>query len=72
MRISYVLDSKGQTVQYAVLQYLFEDGHEVPVILPPHGNAKKDVTPYQHTQKNTLSKMKDISGKPKSDFLSIQ
>ena len=65
-RISYVVDSKGQTVQYAVVQYLFEDGCEVPVILPPHGNAKIDTTPYRHTQKSTLSKMKDTSGKPKS------
>ena len=62
----YVLDSKGQTVQYAVLQYLFEDGHEIPVILPPCGNAKMDMTPYRRAQKSTLSIMKDISGKLKS------
>ena len=39
-RISYVLDSSNQVVRYAVMQYLFEGGVEVPVILPPHGNAK--------------------------------
>ena len=48
------------------MQYLFEGGHEVSVILPPHGNAKIDATPYRRTQKSTLSKMKDTSGKPKS------
>ena len=65
-RISYVIDSKGQTVQYAVVQYLFEDGHEIPVTLPPHDNAKIDATPYRRTQKSTLSKIKDTSGKAKS------
>lgn len=39
---------------------------DVPVILPPHGNAKIDTTPYQRTQKSTLSKIKDTSEKPKS------
>ena len=53
-------------MQYAVVQYLFEEGCEIPVILPPHGNAKLDMTPYRRTQKSTLSKMKDTSGKPKS------
>ena len=45
---------------------MFEDGHEVPVVLPPHGNTKIDATPYQRTEKSTLSKIKDTSGKPKS------
>ena len=35
-------------VQYAVVQYLFEDGVEVP-ILPPHGNSKQQ-QPYHRTQ----------------------
>ena len=65
-RISYVLDACGQTVQYTIVQYVFEGGEEVPVIKPPHGNAKKDSTSYRHTQKSTLSRMKDVAGKPKS------
>ena len=65
-RISYVLDACGQTVQFAVVQYVFEGGEEVPVIVPPHGNAKRDSTSYRRTQKSTLSKMKEIAGKPKS------
>ena len=65
-RISYVVDSRGQIVQYAVVQYLFEYGREVPVILLPHGNAKHDNTPYRRTQTSTLSMMKNTTGKPKS------
>ena len=65
-RISYVLDTCGQTIQYAVVQYVFEGGEEVPVIIPPHGNAKKDSTSYRCTQKSTLSKIKEMAGKPKS------
>ena len=42
-RISYVLDSSNQ-----VVQYLFE----VPVILPPYGNAKRSSTSYCRTQSN--------------------
>ena len=38
--ICYVIDSTGHKVQYAVVQYLFEDGVEVPIVLPPHGNSK--------------------------------
>ena len=55
-RISYVIDCNGQTVQYAVVQYLFDGGEEVPVILPPHGNAKKDTSSYRRMQKSTLLK----------------
>ena len=65
-RISYVLNACGQTIQYAVVQYVFEGGEEVPVIIPPHGNAKKDSTSYRRTQKSTLSKIKEMTGKPKS------
>ena len=36
-RISYVIDGSGQTIQYAVVQYLFDGGKEVPVVLPPSG-----------------------------------
>ena len=62
-RISYVIDCNGQRVQYAVVQYLFDGGHKVPVILPPHGNAKKDTSSYRRTQKGTLSQMKEASEK---------
>ena len=64
-RIAYALDSSGQLVKYAVVQYLFEDGVEIPVVTPPHGNCKNKSTPYCHTQKNTLLKIKDEKGKPK-------
>lgn len=65
-RICYVLDAHGQTIQYAVVQYIFEGGEEVPVIIPPHGNAKKDSTAYRRTQKSTLSRIKEMAGKPKN------
>lgn len=65
-RISYVLDHEGQKVQYAVVQYLFEGGNEVPVVIPPHGNSKKEKSSYRRTQKSTLSKVKKMSGTPKS------
>ena len=48
-----------------VVQYLFDEGVEVPVILPPLGNAKKQVTPYCRTQKTTFDKLKRTVGKPK-------
>ena len=64
-RISYIIDSDGKIILYAVVQYLFEGGCEVPVTLPPHGNAKKTVTSYHRTQKSTLLQMKEMSGKPK-------
>jgi len=51
-RISYVIDSDGKTVQYTVVQYLFKKGVDVPVITPPHGNAKRDISSYQRTQKS--------------------
>jgi len=44
-RIAYTLDSSDQVVKYAVVQYLFEDGIEIPVILPPHGNCKTNQLP---------------------------
>ena len=34
-QISYVINSNGKTVQYAVMQYMFENGTDVPVITPP-------------------------------------
>ena len=46
-RISYVIDSSEQTVQYAVVQYLFDGGKEVLVVLLPHGNAKYTTTQYR-------------------------
>ena len=65
-RISYVLDHDGQKVQYAVVQYLFEGGNEIPVIIPPHGNTKKEKASYRRTQKSTLSRIKQIPAKPKN------
>ena len=62
-RISYVIDGSGQTIQYAVVQYLFDGGKEVPVVLPPHGNAKKDRSSYYRTQKSTLAKIKETAGR---------
>ena len=64
-RISYVLDSHNQIVKFMVIQYLFDVGVQVPVILFPHGNSTKQVSPYHHTQKMTLDKLKNIVGKPK-------
>ena len=58
-RISYALDSSKQVVRYAVVQYLFEDGKEIPVVLPPHGNAKKSSTSHRRTQASTLQKIKN-------------
>lgn len=45
--ISYVIDSSEQIVQYAVVQYLFDGGKEVPVVFLPHGNAKNTTTLYR-------------------------
>ena len=64
-RISYVIDSGGKIVQFAVLQYLFENRTEVPVVIPPDGNAKKDLSRYQRTQRSILSTIKEMPGKPK-------
>ena len=60
-RISYVLGSCGHMVKFVVIQYQFDYRVEVPVVLPPHGNAKKQVTPYCRTQKATLDKLKQRS-----------
>ena len=62
--ISYVIDSEEQIVQYSIVQYLFEGGKEVPVVLLPHGNTKRAATIYCQTQKSTLSRIKEVSGKP--------
>ena len=64
-RISYSIDENNQTIQYAVMQYIFEDGNEIPIVLPPHGNAKQTASSnsYHRTQKSTLVQTK---GKPKS------
>ena len=43
-RIAHVVDYRGQVVQYAVVQYLFDGGVEMPVTLPPHGNSKPSST----------------------------
>ena len=64
-RISYVYDSTGQLVAYAVMQYLFDGGVDIPVTVLPHGNAKKRVSAYRRTQKTTLEKVKQRGGKPK-------
>ena len=47
------------------MQYLFDKGIEVPIVLPPHGNAKHQVVPYHRTQKSTIEKLKQTGGKPK-------
>lgn len=47
------------------LQYLFEGGVEMPVILPPHGNTK-ETTSYCRTQPSILNKLKDEHGNPKA------
>ena len=60
-----MLDSSSQLVTYAVVQYLFDKGIEVPIVLPPHGNAKHQVVPYHRTQKSTIEKLKQTGGKPK-------
>lgn len=60
-----MIDCDGNIVQFAVMQYLFEHGIEVPVVIPPHDNAKKDICKYQRTQKSTLSRIKGMPKKPK-------
>ena len=50
---------------YAVVQYLFDKGIEVPIVLLPHGNAKHQVVPYHCTQKSTIEKLKQTGEKPK-------
>ena len=70
-RISYVLDSCSQLVTYAVVQYLFDEGTEVPIVMPPHGNAKNQVNPYHRTQKSTIDKLKQRAGKPKMVVASV-
>jgi len=30
---TYLIDNNNQTVQYMVVQYFFEDGNEIPVVL---------------------------------------
>ena len=57
-------------MQYTVVQYLFDDGVEVPVVLPPHGNSKGAST-YHRTQPSTLKKIKDEHGKPKAVISNI-
>ena len=47
------------------MQYLFEDGNEFPVILPPHGNAKRSSTSHRRTQSSTLRMIKESKAKPK-------
>ena len=53
------------------MQYLFEGGNEVPVVIPPHGNAKTNTSSYCRTQKSTIAKIKNSSGKPKSIVSSV-
>ena len=44
-RISYVIDDEGKTVQYPVVQYLFSNGNEIPVVLLPHGMLREFQVP---------------------------
>ena len=51
-RISYLIDSSNQTIQYAVIQYIFDNGVEANVVLPPHGNSNTATSSsYHRTQK---------------------
>ena len=61
--ISYVMDCSNQVVCYAVVQYIFEDGNEVPMILPLHGNAKRLSTSHRCTQSSTLKMIKESKAK---------
>ena len=70
-RVSYVLDSFSQLGTYAVVQFLFDEGTEVPIVMPPHGNAKNQVNPYHYTQKSTIDKLMQIAGKPKMVVASV-
>ena len=51
-------------MQYAVVQYLFDNGIEVPVVIPPYGNSKKATSSYRRIQKSTFSRMREIQGTP--------
>ena len=39
-----------QRIQFAVVQYLFEGGKEVPVVISSHGNSKDSNNAYCCTQ----------------------
>ena len=42
------------------MQYLFEDGNEVPVILPPHGNEKRSSISRRTQSKMSKAKPKNV------------
>ena len=65
-RISYCFDYMKQRIQFAVVQYLFEGGKEVPVVISSHGNSKHSKNAYCCTQKSTMEQIKSLPGKPKS------
>ena len=46
------------------MQCRTQDGNEVPVVLPPHGNAKRS-TSHRRTQCSTLKQIKESKAKPK-------
>ena len=59
----YLLDSNGQQLPLAIVQYTFLFGKPLPVKMEPHGNAKSGRRLYIHTQHSTLSDLKDSVGK---------
>ena len=60
-RIFYFFcDGNGNTLDVVLLQYYFEGGKEVPVVVAPHGHSKSS-RPFFRTQKSTLDKIRDTS-----------
>ena len=56
---------------YAVVQFLFDEGTEVPIVMPPHRNTKNQVNPHHRTQKSTIDKLKQSAGKRKMLVASV-
>ena len=60
-RILYFFrDGKGKALDVILLQYYFEGGKEVPVVVAPHGHSKSS-RPFFRTQKSTLDRIRDTS-----------
>lgn len=58
--IATVHDYCGTILPLAVIQYYFEDGIELPIKVPKHGNAKaKDAKPYMRTSRPVLQELKE-------------
>ena len=56
------IDSNKKRLPVTLIQYVFLGGEEVPVLLPSHGNSKKNKRPYIRTQKSTLDSIKENIG----------